>query len=349
MKGRIKSFDVIRAISTLGIIVYHYSFNYIEYGITGNHPYFAKFPTGDWGSVLVALFFMLSGASLYLGHSKYENPLKFYGKRWLAIFPVFYLAYIPAYIGKSLDMGIWNWGGLRRNFIYTILGVDGYFLNPGYNINYYRIGEWFLGAIVLIYLLYPVIRLSFSNKYSRMIFSLVLFVLFVLNLQKDWFVISDGKNLITCIFNFYIGMWICLYKDNLKNKKIAIAAFVFMVVFMICPVGIYTIFIASLVALFLFIIFLNISDFLVKFKLVDKLVGFYSKNSFAMFLIHHLVIYKTMEGFSHSSLNTFMWIVMLFVNIAAISLAGFMLTICSSFLVKGIKNVISLIHINAEG
>lgn len=337
------SFDVIRTLATLGIIIFHYSYNYIEYNIGGEHPFFGKFINGDWGSCFVAIFFMLSGASLYLSHPAYENPLKFYFKRYISLFPIFYLAYIPAYIGNSIKLNMLYWGGDRKNIIYTLIGMDGYLLNPGYVQNYYRVGEWFMGAIVMIYLLYPFLRAVFSNKYLRLAFGLILFVLYYMNLTNDWFNIADGKNMLTCTFNFYLGMYICKYKEQLKNKISLGLALVVFIVLAFINIDIPDLFAATLIAFAWFVIFINISRYLCANDKVRNCFLFFSKYSFGMFLLHHLIIYKYMEPFSGKSINTMMWFFNMIVIIVLVILSGVMLSICSGFIVKSITNMILLI------
>ena len=84
-----------------------------------------------------------------------KEVLDFFKKRWLSIFPMFYIAWTVMYIINSLRVGSWFWGGPRRNFLLSAIGMDGYFLHLG--MNYYNLGEWFLGGIILLYLLYPLL------------------------------------------------------------------------------------------------------------------------------------------------------------------------------------------------
>ena len=88
---------------------------------------------------------------------------KYYEKRFLRIYPMFWIAYTTLflynfYCNKHIPY--------LNNFklIISYLGMDGYlsYLIP----NFYIIGEWFLGAIILIYILFPVLR-YLSNRYPR--------------------------------------------------------------------------------------------------------------------------------------------------------------------------------------
>lgn len=348
-KEREKGYDLIRAISMLGIVIYHYTFNYTEYSIAGNHPQLSKLLNNDWGSVFVVMFLMLSGATIYLNHSNYENPVKFYYKRWLSIFPAFYLGYIPAFIANSMKMGTIYWGGERKLILLTVFGIDGYLLNPGVNSNYYRIGEWFLGAILFLYLIYPVIRLLFANKVSRIVFTVIMTVLFPLSIYGEWFDIAPGKNLITVTFQFMIGMYICIYLNHIKSKVGVILSVILMAVTLFVPMNLVSVIPATIMAFAAFCILLNLSGFFMKNTIVEKIIMYFSKNSFGIFLLHHLIIYAYMEQFEGQTLNYGMWIVNLFVVLILTTLAGTALTICASFVGKGIGFMVKSVEAKITG
>lgn len=348
-KEREKGYDLIRAFSMLGIIIYHYTFNYTEYNIAGNHPQMKKLLNNDWGSVFVVLFFLLSGATIYLNHNKYENPFKFYYKRWLSIFPIFYLGYIPAYIANSIAMGNMYWGGDRKKIIYTFLGIDGYLLKPGVNSNYYRIGEWFLGAILFLYLIYPLLRLIFSNKISRIIFTVIMLFVFPLSVYGQWIDIAPGKSLITVTFQFTLGMYICFFAKYIKSKWMVAFSLAILIVLLFVPINVNSVFPATMMALSVFILLMNGAWVVMKNKITDKVVMFFSRNSFGIFLLHHLIIYAYMKQFENKTLNMGMWIFNLLVILLLTTLAGTALTKCSYFVVKGIDFVVKSVKSKVVG
>ena len=65
MKERRNEFDLMRAISALAIVLFHYSYAFVQYDVGGEHVDFMMHANGTWGALFVSLFFMLSGASLY--------------------------------------------------------------------------------------------------------------------------------------------------------------------------------------------------------------------------------------------------------------------------------------------
>lgn len=91
-KERIKSFDLIRCISMLIIVIYHWECTYEQLNVNGYHQYLPLIKGIDWGRVGVTMFFMLSGASLQYNYSERKLQwIDFYKKRWISIFPMFYM------------------------------------------------------------------------------------------------------------------------------------------------------------------------------------------------------------------------------------------------------------------
>ena len=88
-KPRIFAFDFIRGVCAVLIIFYHFS-NQAE---NGGYFFFYFGADNNFGSVLVTVFFMLSGASLWYTHSGGVETKAFYKKRAWTILPAFYLSY----------------------------------------------------------------------------------------------------------------------------------------------------------------------------------------------------------------------------------------------------------------
>ena len=109
-----------------------------------------------WGGVGVGLFFILSGASMYYAYSnKNISIFQFYKKRFISIYPMFWIALFFS-SGFSLLM----YGGMTDDglipFLVTILGMDGYFSALGIlHSGFFKAGEWFLGCIIIIYFFIP--------------------------------------------------------------------------------------------------------------------------------------------------------------------------------------------------
>lgn len=155
---RLFNLDCIRVIANLLIILFHYNV-WTERLLSADLLLVKNYPF--LGAIGVSLFLILSGASLSLSTKEAFSPLTFYRKRWLAIFPMFYLVY-TCFMVLALLSGQYQFTADRSPLAFglTILGLDG--LLASVIPTYYLIGEWFLGCIVILYLLYPLVHRCFA-------------------------------------------------------------------------------------------------------------------------------------------------------------------------------------------
>ena len=322
-KTKLSYLDVIRAISCIAIVLFHYSYTFFEYGIPGNGPNFLRFAGGDWGGVFVAVFFMISGASIWYNHDEamsFKDILTFWKKRWFSLFPAFYIAWIIMYVINSRKLGIWNWGGPRKNYLFTLFGMDGYFSHLGQN--YYCLGEWFLGAIIWLYFLYPLLALAFRK--FRIGSTLIITFIYVFNLYRNAFssspdtnifivlikyynshiTISDNMCLWTCIMNFWLGMLFITYREKLINRYTSIAALIITVFFANAETAVPKIIVCTLLAFCMMIMLAYESYILENNTMIMKFVKQISKYSYGIFLVHHVILYAVMEKFRYVRFNT---------------------------------------------
>lgn len=159
-KSRLFYLDFTRAIAILLIIFFHYNV-WLKRIVGDERVMVQSFDLA--GSIGVSLFVILSGASLMASSKGSFTSLGFYKKRLLAIFPLFYVTYLAillfyAVLYSKVPFSCKN----PLAFLLTIVGMDGFLV---YTIkNYYLIGEWFLGFIVIMYLFYPVVRYRINRQ-----------------------------------------------------------------------------------------------------------------------------------------------------------------------------------------
>ena len=155
--SRIPAIAFIRAICAIGIIAFHVSCYTAPEAVKLLHTY----ANGNWGSIFVGIFFLISGGVLYLNYPSAANLKSFYYKRWKAIFPMFYVTWLYYYLNAVIAAGTPFYNGSPWTLLLTAVGLDGYlaYRIPGY----YIVGEWFLGAIVLLYCLYPLYQKAVSR------------------------------------------------------------------------------------------------------------------------------------------------------------------------------------------
>ncbi|MBQ3786046.1 MAG: acyltransferase [Lachnospiraceae bacterium] len=371
---RIEAFDFIRVLSMIGIILFHYSFSFVEYSVGGDHLVFALFNTGNWGAMFVAMFFMLSGAALWYNYGEKIDLGRFYLKRWLSLFPMFYTAWLIVYIAGGIRKGNWLFGGPLYKLLYTVFGMDGFFLDPGVNSTYYLLGEWFLGAIIFLYLLFPLVRFLFmphekTGVAIRWVFTLILTVIFSMNLYRDWFHISDGKNLISCLMSFWLGMLVIEYYKPLLNpskKKetspdgevlkslkagtgspdvksgadkvravITVLCLVAVILLMYIPIPGFMwkeTMMANIAGTLWFIVFMDLGERIMHVPYLSFVIKKLSEYSFGMFLVHHLMIYAVMKRYAMGEVSFAHSIVIYLVILVLTAVLGGLLSVYGSFI-----------------
>lgn len=189
-------------ISTWGIFTFHFFVNRSSlFGAVGTHG-------GYTGGVFVAAFFVLSGYCLMLTNN--EIRPNYFVKRALTIYPAFWIAYLFYYMQRVFYTGSIFWDPSAENIsiVESVVGIDGLLAIHGFK-NYYLVGEWFLGAILCLYLLYPLL-LKLIKK-SKLIFAIVIYGLYavtmlIYKINPNYFKVGADYNLLTCMCCFGTGM-----------------------------------------------------------------------------------------------------------------------------------------------
>lgn len=296
-RERIFSLDFIRAISVIMIVFYHFSTTLIGYKISGPLSRTWSYANGDISTIGVSLFFIISGAALMTTYDQNYSLKKYISKRFLSIYPMFWIAYIIAflflfYINKTI-------AHLPNvNFLWTVVGMDGYML---YRIpTYYILGEWFLGCIILLYLCFPLL-LFLLNKHPVILF-VVVGVLYILFVETYGFKMPLVRNFIARIPELLIGMYFIKYINKVKLYQflIAVAVTTLLIFVRIDISGMYKVTIIGISAFFvLFYLAQSISNS--NFRSVFNGI---SKYSYAVFLTHHVIMMELIRKFNGMTLTT---------------------------------------------
>lgn len=289
---KIDALDFIRAISVIMIIVFHFMSSVLNRGGSWEDHWIVA----PMGSIGVSFFIIISGAGIYLSSKDWKGVLPYYKKRFKSIYPTYWFVYLfmscfllifanKVYIGS--DPLMW--------FV-TIAGFDGYMLR--HMPTYYIIGEWFIGFIIIMYALFPFVRIVLNkSKLLALVLSIVFAIVIFysnkyLSAKIPIFHVNAGWNPLVRLPEFIFGAIIADMLVNKSNslKYIFIASFIYLTIsistFDNLNKGVYSI--PSLCALFFIVTFIftrvNFSE---GFKLI---VAFFSVNSFVAFLIHHQII-----------------------------------------------------------
>ena len=278
---RIYEIDFARACSCIGIIIFHY----FSHAIKPQIKFLYISANSGYGFMYVTVFFSISGIVLFNKYSKKFSLIQFYFRRWKSIFPPFYISYFFFFVKTILyyknKKFIFKCHPL--NFIFTVLGIDGYF---SYKFCvFYMIGEWFLGAIIMIYILYPILISKFNNFY---IFISISFG-YILIIFTKFFNIFFQRNLIVCITSFYFGIISLKYKKYFfENIYIGISSCILLE--LLCFIKLFkNIIIFQIQGFSLFIVLIQVGKYIMNTKIKSFFI-IISNHSFIIFLVHHQII-----------------------------------------------------------
>lgn len=293
-KERLFYLDFVRAIAAVSILITHYNaiFLYMNPPITNCYVIDAYVFNIYIGSFGVSLFLIISGAALMY---VYENRLelrKFYLKRFKSIYPMFWLAYTIAFLYAYVYCHGWENSLVPRKYlILSLFGFDGYLaeIMP----TYYLVGEWFLGFIILFYIIFPLLR-YLINKYPIILCTVVMiiyiYLLFHYNMRM-----SSAKNIFIRLPEILFGMMFIKYRKKIKLPVVLICILILTLNHIFKPQfsqDIQTTYIG--VASFIILVYIS---YYVKNDIIKSICAWLSKYSYAIFLVHHIVIYYIMGTF----------------------------------------------------
>lgn len=293
-RKRIFALDWVRMIATVAIIVFHYNVSCLDMEVGTEPILFWSYANGSLGHIGTTLFFVLSGASLMYSCGEQPDWRGYYKKRFLAIYPLYWMVYaaffVYTYMIKRLPMP-----QPLSSLILSVLGMDGYLSE--YMPTCYLVGEWFVGCIVLIYLIFPLLyRLVERYPAAAAAGTLLLFLPYLL-----WCPFEGNIEhiFLTRIPEVMGGMYLTRYifKTDGTGKvggKPALAALAAALVILFIPLpGVPVPYLTLILGLSLFILLSwtaqRIEDTRTG-KLLQYPVQRYAACSFSVFLVHHILI-----------------------------------------------------------
>lgn len=297
-KERIESFDFMRSVTAWIIVIYHFACMCNIVPEYADFPFLYTHANGVWGeNTSVNIFFMLSGASLYYNYPriKFGGLKRYYFDRFKGLFPMFYMIWFWLFYQKATSVGNLFYNGNPKSLLLTLFGMDGY-LSYRYTQNYYFIGEWFLGALVFLYLLYPV--LTWCMKHCKIITTLLLGAgTLALHWPMPYFMIQRERNLITCLFAFWLGMIFIEYREQLSKTWIAVVFGGIALVLIFVKVPVDPFLCAQAIAVGLFFLFYHVGNYVMKINIVKPFFSYTGKISYGIFLLQHVVMGHVMGVF----------------------------------------------------
>ena len=203
--------DVVRLAALLPVLCYHYC---IEAACAGFAVPTVLIGRGmaDWVEIGLAWFFLLSGAALCLQWQGRFDARRYFVGRAAATYPAFWLGFGALFLygevlhGNNADIPRWR-------VVFSLLGLDGY-LAP-MTATFYKIGEWFLGVILILYLLFPLLLRCLETPLRRRVLGIcmaVLAVVWPLVCPAPW---EAGHTVLGRLPAFALGVW---FGDMLKRN-----------------------------------------------------------------------------------------------------------------------------------
>lgn len=318
-RPRLLYLDIVRALAAILIVITHFNNPYFV-----NRPVFMYQPFGIYvGSLGVSLFLIISGAALMYtyGQSERLDMKRFYYKRFIGIYPMFWIAFILAqsyfflaHFGHVLS------SAPKWMLIFSVLGFDGYIANAGFP-TFYLLGEWFLGFIILFYILFPLLR--YGVKYHPIITAGIIGAFYVgtLIIQPNLHGMPQDLLITTRLPELVFGMYFIQYMHKVPHILAAFCV-VFLAIQELSPIlqgniAVTCVGISAFLALVWVSQWINVAP-------VRTIANSLSKYSYAIFLVHHVVIVRTFELINPQTLSyasSYLMFVVLFMIIMALSVA----------------------------
>ena len=291
-RTRVFYLDLIRAVATALVVLTHFNFHLKEHG--GGYVLTYE-PFGIYvGSLGVSLFLIISGAALTLTYRRPIDLKRFYWKRFRSIYPMFWTAWVLAALAFLLATnGRLPNGAPATTFILTVLGIDG-LAQAFYIPTMYLLGEWFLGFIVLYYLVFPVLLWAIDR--FPVVTGAVLLVAYaatVVIMQRYFPAYPSTAVLTTRLPELAFGSYFVLYVRRVHRAVVIPAAAVLAVSAMFPEqipedVGI------TIVGISAFLI-LAVAGRYMAIRPVRAVVGLIATYSYPIFLVHHVVIEQVLR------------------------------------------------------
>lgn len=350
MNNRKIYLDVLKFISIFIVFIYHIVMdNYVVHDMVDLSLIFSFInrPNVHLAMLACSLFIMISGTTLCLSQDKKKlSYLDFIKNRFLRILIPFYISYIIYYIIKCINvMHINPFYGQpipRWRFIFTVLGMDEYVSANGIATYSLGIGEWFLGCIILCYLVFILIyNLNKKYKFQMFIIFTLYYILICMNYDKLPFRIAAHMNFFCQIYNFYMGINLSDTKIIDKYKKILLPLSILIILFIynyqnVLPIHINIC--VSLMTLSMFVLFYYLNDYFTNNNMINKFINVFNKYSYEFFLTHHFVIYQINYILNYKRISYLEMFIIFILDIILTCIFAYTVNILSKVSISILKN-----------
>lgn len=165
--------------------------------------------------------------------------------------------------------------------------------------NFYILGEWFLGAIILLYMIFPLLRIG-VKKYP-VLSALIVGIIYIVCSS----ICSGGLTKSCIIFNripeMIFGMYFIEYYNKV-NVKVAIISLLICIINSFVDFPFNSTIQTTYVGIAAFMLLVYISTHLNNSMLI-KFCEKISKYSYAVFLVHHILIQEITKSYDMSTIS----------------------------------------------
>lgn len=293
-RPRLFYLDFVRAFALCCILVIHFNAS-----VTGYFTYPSRlFPSilplgiylGDFGS---SLFFIVSGAALGYTTKPDVAPGVFYQKRARAVYPMFWLAWFGCF---SIRMATRPWvfaGAKPLTLVLTVLGLDNFAVASGWVAQDFAcVGEWFLGSILFLYLLFPLIQ-RLLRRNQVLCWCVVCAVSLAVHLS-GW----DAGLVAVHLPEFLFGMAFVSWTGRGKAVGFVLSAVLLGPAVWFGNAKI----VCALFSMAFFVLLAVVGQKL-ECAPLRGLCGAMGKYSYAAFLLHHVIILRMVEAYDLSAIT----------------------------------------------
>lgn len=304
--NRIVSLDLVRVFSCICVTMVHFNAQISGWNGTFVYPnsIVPNFYVGGrvyLGGIGVSLFFMLSGVTLMMTYKK-GKLLTYYKKRFLNIFPMFWLAYI---IATVVDFFLYK--GLPSDnlklLLFSFIGMDGHLNALGIlSSGFYKVGEWFLGCLLLLYAIFPILHFGLEKRPSLTLFSALTVYIGCMYGARVYGWYFTGQEFYLRIPELLLGMLFVKYNLREKPKKLLLIGGIgFLVAYLLRNYIDNSSFTTAFCVL-LFAVLVCVGERITSEQMKCKLVKI-ANLTYPIFLVHHWLILKLLRGFSLSTIQ----------------------------------------------
>lgn len=323
---RIYYLDFIRVIATFLIILFHFLSAVEDYGLLYNPDAFSVGGISllhlggvniTLGNYAVSLFLIITGAGLMYAYQEALDIKEFYIRRVKAIYPVYYIAFIAAFLLNIILMHGWDHGAHVWTFLLTVLGIDGWLREviP----NYALVGDELIGCILGIYILFPLLHKA-VNKNPHI--CVAVYTLFFLILEHFYpFTFPKRNDVLLRAFEVLLGMYFVKLNRKATWKGFWVSIFLLGIIFVVRIPWISVYVLTPVAGICLFIVLLYMSRWFEGTK-IKKAVFTLNQYLFPVFLLHHFLINAILERIPVSSVGILGMLILFVLCMAVICMAG---------------------------